>query len=58
MNQKDRDEALISKKPIDAKCGSCDIKLDELRGTKSDYVKWNKVPADSSHTKISNFGKG
>jgi len=36
LNQKDNDEPLISKKPIDVKCGSCDLKIQELKGTKSD----------------------
>jgi len=58
MQQKINDEALITKRPVDNKCGSCDVKLDHLSGTRSDYVKWNKLPADSSNLKISNMGKG
>jgi len=36
MMHRDKDEALISKKQVEAKCGSCDVRIDDLKGVKSD----------------------
>jgi len=55
---RENEDAMFSKKPIlNNYCASCDADIRNIKGTKADYLDWNKMPRPDS-ARIANLGQG